>query len=36
MVEDIKNEIKLFEGNKIRSSWDNEKKRILFLYYRCN
>ncbi len=32
MAENINHEIKLFEGNKIRSSWDNEK----FLYHRCN
>ena len=30
MVENIKNEIKLFEGNKIRSSWDNEKEEYYF------
>ena len=30
MVESINNEIKLFEGNKIRSSWDNEKEEYYF------
>lgn len=30
MTENINNEIKLFEGNKIRSSWDNEKEEYYF------
>ena len=30
MAENINNEIKLFEGNKIRSSWDNEKEEYYF------
>mgnify|MGYP000533931951 CR=1 FL=1 len=30
MAENISNEIKLFEGNKIRSSWDNEKEEYYF------
>ena len=30
MAENINNEIKLFEGNKIRSSWDNEKEDYYF------
>ena len=30
MAENINHEIKLFEGNKIRSSWDNEKEEYYF------
>ena len=30
MTENINNEIKLFEGNKIRSSWNNEKEEYYF------
>ena len=30
------NDVKLFEGNRIRSIWNNEKKRVVFQHHRCS